>query len=188
MPDLGPLGHSRPAHRAHGWCSHCPGRTVEEELAAWQVREDARTAVSDMTDRMADLEQQVIDLGGHQHAAEEYSAAIARVHAYLISLCDEPHPSHDHLCPDDVRRDILTALDQPQAAEEQRDGLKAKVDEATSTLRRVRALHARTTVQTTGGPADACSSCETDGMSYPWPCPTTEALAGPRPDDHTPTV
>lgn len=41
MPDPGPLGHSRPAHRVHGWCSHCPGRTVAEELAAWQVREDA---------------------------------------------------------------------------------------------------------------------------------------------------
>lgn len=41
-------------------------------------------------------------------------AAIARVHAYLIRLCDEPHPSHDHLCPDDVRRTILNALDQPQ--------------------------------------------------------------------------
>lgn len=41
-------------------------------------------------------------------------AAIARVHAVLISLCREPHPSHGHLCPDDVRRTILDALDQPQ--------------------------------------------------------------------------
>ncbi|WP_031095553.1 hypothetical protein [Streptomyces sp. NRRL S-15] len=32
-----PLGHSTPSHRVHGWCSHCPGRSVAEELAAWQV-------------------------------------------------------------------------------------------------------------------------------------------------------
>ena len=32
-----PLGHSIPSHRVHGWCSHCPGRSVFEELAAWQV-------------------------------------------------------------------------------------------------------------------------------------------------------
>ncbi|CAL9537294.1 hypothetical protein [Streptomyces sp. enrichment culture] len=34
-----PLGHSIPSHRALGFCSHCKGRTVAEELAAWQVRE-----------------------------------------------------------------------------------------------------------------------------------------------------
>lgn len=32
-----PLGHSIPSHRVHGWCSHCPGRSMPEELAAWQV-------------------------------------------------------------------------------------------------------------------------------------------------------
>lgn len=34
-----PLGHTIPAHRAFGWCSHCPDHTVAEELAAWQTRE-----------------------------------------------------------------------------------------------------------------------------------------------------
>lgn len=32
-----PLGHSIPAHSVHGWCSHCPGRSLAEEVAAWQV-------------------------------------------------------------------------------------------------------------------------------------------------------
>lgn len=50
--------------------------------------------------------------------------------------------------------------------------------EARAAIERVRALHTRQTVQTTGGPADACSSCELDSMSYPWPCPTAEALDG----------
>ncbi|MFJ1607035.1 hypothetical protein ACIOHS_27235 [Streptomyces sp. NPDC088253] len=45
MADLmraAPLGHSIPSHRVHGYCSHCQGRTVAEELAAWQVHEQAR--------------------------------------------------------------------------------------------------------------------------------------------------
>ncbi|MYR59605.1 hypothetical protein GTY54_26340 [Streptomyces sp. SID625] len=37
-----PLGHSIPSHRVHGYCAHCQGRTAAEELAAWQVREQAR--------------------------------------------------------------------------------------------------------------------------------------------------
>ncbi|MTE20289.1 hypothetical protein F0L17_14460 [Streptomyces sp. TRM43335] len=35
-------GHSTAAHRAHGWCSHCPGRTVEEEVIAWRSEENDR--------------------------------------------------------------------------------------------------------------------------------------------------
>jgi hypothetical protein len=31
-----PLGHSKSAHHFHGWCSHCPDHTVEQELAAWR--------------------------------------------------------------------------------------------------------------------------------------------------------
>ncbi|MGC4947714.1 hypothetical protein ACLQ2N_16150 [Streptomyces sp. DT224] len=37
-----PLGHSIPAHYTHGWCSHCPGRSIAEEAAAWQLREQER--------------------------------------------------------------------------------------------------------------------------------------------------
>ncbi|RPK58199.1 hypothetical protein EES44_24340 [Streptomyces sp. ADI96-15] len=32
-----PLGHSIPAHRVLGWCSHCPDRSLAEEVAAWQL-------------------------------------------------------------------------------------------------------------------------------------------------------
>ncbi|KAA9379627.1 hypothetical protein F5972_08205 [Microbispora cellulosiformans] len=39
----GPLGHSRAAHAAHGWCSHCRDRSVAEELLAWRVRENSHT-------------------------------------------------------------------------------------------------------------------------------------------------
>ncbi len=61
--------------------------------------------------------------------------------------------------------------------------MSAKLEEATKTLRRVRHLHARTTIQTaTGGPVDVCATCESDAMSHPWPCPTVDALAGPTTD------
>lgn len=32
-----PLGHSISSHHVHGWCAKCPGHSVYEELAAWQV-------------------------------------------------------------------------------------------------------------------------------------------------------
>ncbi|MDX3345898.1 hypothetical protein PV387_03465 [Streptomyces sp. ME02-6987-2C] len=37
-----PLGHSTSSHRVHGYCSLCRGRTIAEELIAWQVHEQAR--------------------------------------------------------------------------------------------------------------------------------------------------
>ncbi|MYX39023.1 MULTISPECIES: hypothetical protein [unclassified Streptomyces] len=40
-PRVAPPGHSRASHRAHGWCSRCPGREVWEELHAWRIRENA---------------------------------------------------------------------------------------------------------------------------------------------------
>ncbi|MGW3736659.1 hypothetical protein [Streptomyces sp. NPDC005148] len=42
-----PLGHSIPAHRVHGWCSHCPGRSLAEEVAAWQVDAEERHAAEE---------------------------------------------------------------------------------------------------------------------------------------------
>lgn len=47
---------------------------------------------------------------------EEIEAAEQRVRSELDDLCREPHPSHDHVCPDDVRRYILRALDEPPAS------------------------------------------------------------------------
>jgi hypothetical protein len=55
----------------------------------------------------------------HRAAVAEQRAvraevAIVRVREALDDLCEEPHPSHDHVCPDDVRRRILAALDEPK--------------------------------------------------------------------------
>ena len=48
-----PLGHSTPSHPVLGWCSHCPGRSVPEELAAWQV--DALDRALGRNDEMEQL-------------------------------------------------------------------------------------------------------------------------------------
>ncbi|NEA42767.1 hypothetical protein G3I76_58070 [Streptomyces sp. SID11233] len=34
--------HSRPAHRALGWCGRCPGRDLGDEVRAWRDREVSR--------------------------------------------------------------------------------------------------------------------------------------------------
>ncbi|QTU45619.1 hypothetical protein F3K20_12755 [Streptomyces scabiei] len=47
-------------------------------------------------------------------AAEKAEAAIARVHEAVDKLCREPHPGHDHVCPDDVRKAVLGALAEPK--------------------------------------------------------------------------
>jgi hypothetical protein len=54
-----------------------------------------------------------------EHAAqraEQAEAAVARVRGYARTLTAEPHPIHDHECPDDVRAAILSALDGPSPA------------------------------------------------------------------------
>ncbi|OII64612.1 hypothetical protein BJP40_19940 [Streptomyces sp. CC53] len=48
-----------------------------------------------------------------EQRAERAEAALDRVRAALDDLCDEPHPSHDHLCPDDIRARIRAAVDEP---------------------------------------------------------------------------
>ena len=59
-----PLGHTIPAHQAFGWCSHCPDRTVAEELAAWQTRElvdveDVARALDNSTPYPVELDMRV---------------------------------------------------------------------------------------------------------------------------------
>ncbi|MGV2914555.1 hypothetical protein [Streptomyces alfalfae] len=44
------IGHSRAAHRAHGFCSACPGIELWEELVAWRAREN-ETHGSGLPDR-----------------------------------------------------------------------------------------------------------------------------------------
>lgn len=48
-PEAAPLGHSRAAHRVHGWCADCTGRTVGEELVAWRVEENRREEATQAT-------------------------------------------------------------------------------------------------------------------------------------------
>lgn len=43
-----PLGHSIPAHRDLGWCSHCPDRSLAEEVGAWQLDAQERHAEDDV--------------------------------------------------------------------------------------------------------------------------------------------
>ncbi|GAA2948272.1 hypothetical protein ACFPN0_15220 [Kitasatospora cinereorecta] len=43
-----PLGHSIPAHRVLGWCSHCPNRSLAEEVAAWQLDAQERHEADDV--------------------------------------------------------------------------------------------------------------------------------------------
>ncbi|WP_406145640.1 hypothetical protein [Streptomyces anulatus] len=56
FPDI-PLGHSIPSHRVHGWCSHCPGRSMAEELGAWQVGAMDRTTTTDDTQSDARIDE-----------------------------------------------------------------------------------------------------------------------------------
>ncbi|WPR52837.1 Lar family restriction alleviation protein [Streptomyces albidoflavus] len=42
-----PPGHSSSAHRAHGWCATCPGRTIPEELIAWRAQAATAHATRD---------------------------------------------------------------------------------------------------------------------------------------------
>ena len=84
MPDLGPPGHSRPAHRVHGWCSHCPGRTVAEELAAWHVHEDARDTPE--LDHKVQIEQLTTRLGQYADRAMANGGRAERLQAEALRL------------------------------------------------------------------------------------------------------
>ena len=46
--------------------------------------------------------------------AQTAQAAIERVRRVVDELSLEPHPSHDHVCPDDVRKTVFAALDEPK--------------------------------------------------------------------------
>ncbi|MGA5767430.1 hypothetical protein ACPC36_08100 [Streptomyces pseudogriseolus] len=51
-----------------------------------------------------------IDSCEHLKQMAEFDMALTRVRALVDSWCNEPHPSHDHLCPDGVREDIHKAI------------------------------------------------------------------------------
>ncbi|KUH38406.1 MULTISPECIES: hypothetical protein [Streptomyces] len=82
--------------------------------------------------------------------AAELEAALDRVRATVTDLCDEPHPDHDHLCPDDVRRYVLDAIDGPARPA---PGPEPAVHIGGS------------------GNAEDCPACDLDRLPYPWICP-----------------
>ncbi|BET51831.1 hypothetical protein RGQ21_68130 [Kitasatospora aureofaciens] len=43
-------------------------------------------------------------------------------------------------------------------------------------ITRITDIHQEIPVQTTAGIQSGCSSCESDSMTYPWPCLTAEIL------------
>lgn len=49
--------------------------------------------------------------------AEKAETAAARARALADRWCHEPHPTHDHSCPDDLRRELLAALDDTRETE-----------------------------------------------------------------------
>ena len=51
--------------------------------------------------------------------ADQAEAAVARVRELADRLCQEPHPTHDHLCPDGLRTELLAALDGAGAVSEE---------------------------------------------------------------------
>jgi hypothetical protein len=51
-----------------------------------------------------------IDSCEHLKQMAEFDMALARVRSLVDSWCNEPHPTHDHLCPDGVREDIHKAI------------------------------------------------------------------------------
>ncbi|MFI8865322.1 hypothetical protein ACIGNW_00165 [Streptomyces sp. NPDC053707] len=117
------------------------------------------------------------------HAVDRLTAQMKRI----ADLLDTPAEEVDAPLPPDNGARIVPRVMLPGAEEHAQafqQWLHNAVDVRAATenmnaLNRVRALHVRVTVQTTTGPAYACESCETDSMSYPWPCPTAEALGLP---------
>ncbi|MCX4540473.1 hypothetical protein [Streptomyces sp. NBC_01565] len=57
------------------------------------------------------VEEAALVLGA---AYEWHLHALDRIRLAVGSLCHEPHPSHDHVCPDDVLRLVEAALAQPK--------------------------------------------------------------------------
>ncbi|MFM9594090.1 hypothetical protein ACKI16_23935 [Streptomyces scabiei] len=58
LENTAPPGHSRSAHRVHGYCAACPGIQLWEELVAWRALENARRAAEDAPDRAAHPSQE----------------------------------------------------------------------------------------------------------------------------------
>lgn len=89
---------------------------------------DAMLSVRDeelerLRERVAGTERVAKVNGGLYRSAEgdvtAAASAIARVRALADTWRAEPHPTHDHVCPDGMRAELLAALDGPAVSEEQ---------------------------------------------------------------------
>ncbi|MEU2180252.1 hypothetical protein [Streptomyces thermolilacinus] len=76
--------------------------------------EQALAAEWDVSRRLLNQRQEMAaERYAWQERGDRAEAAIDRVRATVDDLCREPHPEHDHVCPGDVRRYVLAALDEP---------------------------------------------------------------------------
>jgi hypothetical protein len=93
--------------------------------------------------------------------ARRAETALNRVRAALDDLCDEPHPSHDHVCPDDVRRHVLAALDEPAPPAEPPVHVGDRAN------------------------AEDCPACRAADVPppYPWICPGPQPAAAHAPQE-----
>ena len=55
-------------------------------------------------------------IGAHA-LLDDAEEALARVRALAERWCRESHPTHDHPCPDDLRRELLDALDDTEGTD-----------------------------------------------------------------------
>jgi hypothetical protein len=101
--------YNNPGHR---WADAHP-----DDLICYGAEADAALAVRDreleqLRTELAMEKAISADLRVESRAlSEKVERVRAVVRAELDYLCREPHPSHDHVCPDDVRRSVLRALE-----------------------------------------------------------------------------
>lgn len=87
-----PLGHSIPSHRVHGYCSLCKGRTVAEELAAWQVHEQERHEADHGQDGEGDALPLMGDVSTRTYACPTCGSDNAVLDAtFLVTTKDAVH-------------------------------------------------------------------------------------------------
>ena len=119
QPSLGPIDHARTAQQARqaapgaeqllNLANRAEKGLTPDEAARLRSGLTHHCARADQAERIArSAARDAADALTHQLVAE---AAIERVRALADRLCREPHPSHDHECPDDVREYIRAALD-----------------------------------------------------------------------------
>ncbi|MFI6103196.1 hypothetical protein [Streptomyces sp. NPDC051310] len=146
------------------------GTEWDHARAAWYAHADAALRVlgTEVEQLRADLDwtreallQAQAEATSEATRADHAEAAVERVRAALDDLCDEPHPSHDHVCPDDVRRHVLAALEAPEPPVEPPVHIGGRAN------------------------AEDCPACRAADVPppYPWICPGPQPTATPNPQE-----